>query len=51
MAPRPTSTDDQPGDGGFTAPRVFDTLDEAVLAGTSEDEYLDELDQPAENEQ
>jgi len=51
MAPRTTNTDDQPGDGGFTAPRVFNSLEDALLAGTSEDEYLDELDQPAENEQ
>lgn len=29
-----------PGDGGFTNPRVFDTIEEAIAAGTSEDEYL-----------
>jgi len=45
------SSPDQPGDGGFTQPRVFDTIEDAVAAGTSEDEYLDSIDQPSEDEQ
>jgi hypothetical protein len=50
MAPRDTR--DQPGDagGGFVAPRVFDTLEEAVAAGTAEDEYLENLDKPDDEE-
>lgn len=33
------------GDGGFSNPGVFDSLEEAVAAAsTVEDDYLDELD-------
>lgn len=41
----------QSGDGGMTAPRVFDTIEEAVLAGTAEDRYLESLDEHQETEQ
>lgn len=41
---------EQPGDGGLTAPRVFDTIEEAMAAGTSEDAYLESLDQPSEDD-
>lgn len=50
MTPDPRSSS-QPGDGGFTAPRVFDTIEDAIAAGTSEDDYLDSLDQESDDEQ
>ena len=40
----------QPGDGGFTDPEVFDTLEEAIAAGTAEDRYLESLDQENGND-
>lgn len=45
-----SSSSGQPGDGGFTNPRVFDTIEEAAAATTSEDDYLDGLDQPEGDE-
>lgn len=44
------SSSSQSGDGGFTNPRVFDTIEEAAAAATSEDDYLDGLDQPEGDE-
>ena len=43
---------EQPGDGGgsFANPGVYDTLEDALAAGTVEDRYLDSLDQSEEDD-
>lgn len=46
-----TDPKEQAGDGGLTAPRVFDTIEEAIAAGTSEDEYLGSPDTGDDDEQ
>jgi hypothetical protein len=43
----PNDKREQPTDagGGFAAPRVFNSIEEALAASTPEEEYLDGLDQ------
>ncbi|MGY8679578.1 restriction endonuclease subunit S [Bradyrhizobium sp. UFLA05-153] len=45
------STDGQPGDGGFTNPVMYNSIEEAIAAGTVEDRWLESLDQPDEDNQ